>query len=39
MERPTKEQIQKLPLYDGLKLSDIKIVENEQGAEDALEKA
>lgn len=37
MERPTKEQIRELPLYVGLDLSDIKIIENELDAENALE--
>jgi ribonuclease D len=36
MERPTKEQIRTLPLYIGLGLLDIKIIENETDAEDAL---
>lgn len=36
MERPTKEQISALPLYIGLGLSNIYIVENEQQAMDAL---
>lgn len=36
MERPTKEQISALPLYIGLGLSNIYIVENEQQATDAL---
>ncbi|GAA0245830.1 3'-5' exonuclease [Marinomonas primoryensis] len=36
MERPTKEQILELPLYVGLDLSEIKIIENEQDATDAL---
>jgi ribonuclease D len=36
MERPTKDQIRTLPLYIGLGLLDIKIIENEADAEDAL---
>ena len=36
MERPTKEQISELPLYIGLGLSDIYIIENEVDAEQAL---
>lgn len=36
MERPTKEQIKALPFYIGLGLADIKIIENEQQANDAL---
>lgn len=36
MERPTKENIRELPLYTGLKFNDIKIVENEQDAAQAL---
>ena len=36
MERPTKEQISQLPLYIGLGLSDIYIIENEVDAEQAL---
>jgi ribonuclease D len=36
MERPTKEQIRELPLYIGLGLQDIQIVENEEDAVDAL---
>jgi ribonuclease D len=36
MERPTKEQIRALPLYVGLGLVDIKIVENEMDAANAL---
>lgn len=36
MERPTKEQISQLPLYIGLGLSDIHIIENEVEAEQAL---
>jgi ribonuclease D len=36
MERPTKEQIRTLPLYIGLGMLDIKIIENETDAEDAL---
>ncbi len=36
MERPSKEQISKLPLYVGLDLIDISLVENEQEAELAI---
>lgn len=36
MERPTKEQIRELPLYSGLDLVDINIIENEQDAAQAL---
>ncbi|MGK0249734.1 MAG: ribonuclease D [Oleispira sp.] len=36
MERPTKDQIRELPLYVGLCLLDIKIIENERDAEQAL---
>jgi ribonuclease D len=36
MERPTKDQIRELPLYVGLCLSDIMIIENERDAEQAL---
>ena len=36
MERPTKEQISQLPLYIGLGLSDIHIIENEVEAEQAI---
>jgi ribonuclease D len=36
MERPTKEQIRELPLYIGLGLQDIQIVENEEDAAAAL---
>lgn len=36
MERPTKEQIRALPLYVGLGLVDIKIIENELDAANAL---
>lgn len=36
MERPTKEQIIELPLYTGLDLMHIHLVENEQDAERAL---
>lgn len=36
MERPTKEQILELPLYCGLDLTNIHLVENEQDAERAL---
>ena len=37
MKRPTKEQIRELPLYLGLSLVDIEIVENELDAEKAIE--
>jgi ribonuclease D len=37
MERPTKEQIRELPLYYGLSLDNIKLVENEQDAAQALD--
>jgi ribonuclease D len=36
MERPTKDQIRELPLYVGLCLPDIMIIENERDAEQAL---
>ncbi len=36
MERPTKEQIRRLPLYAGLSINDIDIVETELDAEKAL---
>lgn len=36
MQRPTKDQIRALPLYVGLGLGDIKIVENELDAAEAL---
>lgn len=36
MERPTKEEIQQLPLYTGLKMNAITIVENISEAEQAL---
>ncbi|PKG37848.1 3'-5' exonuclease [Psychromonas sp. Urea-02u-13] len=36
MQRPSKEQIRLLPLYVGLGLSEIHIVENEQDAQQAL---
>jgi ribonuclease D len=36
MQRPTKDQIRELPLYIGLDLLDIKIIENELDAADAL---
>jgi len=36
MKRPTKEEINTLPSYIGLDLADIKIVENDQDAEQAL---
>ncbi|MBU2883043.1 3'-5' exonuclease domain-containing protein 2 [Psychrosphaera sp. B3R10] len=35
MKRPTKEQIRALPMYSGLNLQDITIVENEQDAKQA----
>lgn len=37
MERPTKEQIRELPLYVGLDFVNIKIIENELDAANALE--
>jgi len=37
MERPTKEQIRELPLYSGLSLVDIEIIENELDAAKALQ--
>jgi len=37
MERPTKEQIRELPLYSGLSLVDIEIIENESDAAKALQ--
>ena len=37
MERPSKEQISELPLYIGLGLADIYIVENELDAAQAIE--
>ncbi|MGB5444554.1 MAG: 3'-5' exonuclease [Psychromonas sp.] len=37
MERPSKEQIRELPLYVGLDLANIKIIENELDAAKALE--
>lgn len=37
MERPTKEQIRELPLYTGLGLGDIYIVENERDAVQAVD--
>jgi len=37
MERPTKEQIRELPLYVGLGLVDIDIVETELEAAEALD--
>lgn len=37
MKRPTKEQIRELPLYVGLELVNIKIVENERDAVQALD--
>jgi len=36
MQRPTKEQIREYPLYVGLSLSHIKLVENEQDASQAV---
>ncbi len=36
MHRPTKEEIRSLPVYEGLDLINIHIVENEQDAADAL---
>jgi len=36
MQRPTKDQIRELPLYVGLDLLDIQVVENENDAADAL---
>jgi ribonuclease D len=36
MQRPTKEQIRELPLYTGLALLDITIIENEADAVNAL---
>lgn len=36
MERPTKEQIRELPLYSGLSLTDITVVENELDAQNAI---
>jgi len=36
MQRPTKEQIRELPLYSGVDLVDIRIIENEQDAVEAL---
>jgi ribonuclease D len=36
MQRPTKEQIRELPLYVGLGLTDIQIIENESDASKAL---
>ena len=37
MERPTKEQIKTLPLYPGLSLDDIVVVEDDQAAAEALQ--
>ncbi|MGO3344917.1 MAG: 3'-5' exonuclease [Marinomonas sp.] len=37
MERPTKDQIKALPVYAGLKLSNIKIIEDEESAAKAIE--
>lgn len=36
MKRPTKEEIRALPLYQGLELNDIQVVENAQTAAQAL---
>jgi ribonuclease D len=36
MKRPTKDQIRELPLYIGLDLLDIQIVENEENAVEAI---
>lgn len=36
MKRPTKDEIKELPLYTGVSLDDIQIVENEADAHDAL---
>lgn len=36
MQRPTKDQIRALPLYVGLELANIKLVETEQDAQQAL---
>jgi len=36
MQRPTKEQIRELPLYSGVSLVDIEIIENEHDAVEAL---
>lgn len=36
MKRPTKDQIRELPVYIGLGLADIQVVENEQDAHAAL---
>jgi len=36
MERPTKEQVRELPLYSGLQLGSIMLIENEQNAAQAL---
>lgn len=36
MKRPTKDQIRELPLYVGLGLADIQVVENEHDANEAL---
>ncbi len=36
MQRPTKEEIRAFPLYVGLNLIDIHLIENEQDATDAL---
>jgi len=38
MIRPTKEEIRELPLYKGLALNDINIIENKHDADDALKK-
>jgi len=37
MQRPTKEQIRALPLYTGLEFENIKLVENDQDAQQAIE--
>lgn len=37
MQRPSKEQIRELPLYVGLALSNIHLIENEQDARQALQ--
>ena len=36
MHRPSKEEIRAYPLYTGLDLTDIKLVENEADANEAL---
>ena len=35
MQRPTKEEVRSLPMYEGLNLINIHIIENEQDATDA----